>query len=49
MFFVSVDSEGFRFTVTSLESTLVRWLVSVAFKWVRAERARVQKCKGVKV
>ena len=36
MFFVSVDSGGFRFAVSYLESTLVRWLVSVAFKWVRA-------------
>jgi len=36
MFFVSVDSRGFRFVVSCLESTLVGWLVSVAFKWVRA-------------
>src|SRR6266403_1026854 len=36
MFFVSVDSRGFRFAVSCLESTLVGWLVSVAFKWVRA-------------
>ncbi len=36
MFFVSVDSRRFRFVVSCLESTLARWLVSVAFKWVRA-------------
>src|SRR6266850_2097450 len=36
MFFVSVDSRGFRFVVSCLESTLVGWLVSVAFKLVRA-------------
>jgi len=35
LFFVSVDSGGFRFVVSCLESTLVGWLVSVAFKWVR--------------
>jgi hypothetical protein len=49
MFFVSVDSEGFRFVVSCLESTLVGWFVSVAFKWVRAESARVEECKGVRV
>jgi hypothetical protein len=32
MFFVSVDSGGFRFAVSCLESTLVRWPVSIAFK-----------------
>jgi len=35
LFFVSVDSEGFRFVVSCLKSTLVGWFVSVAFKWVR--------------
>ena len=38
MFFVSVDSEGFILFVSCLESTLARWFVSVAFKWVRAAR-----------
>jgi hypothetical protein len=32
MFFISADSEGFRYAVSLLESTLVGWLVSVAFK-----------------
>jgi hypothetical protein len=47
MFFISVDSGGFRFAVSCLESTLAGWFVSVAFKWVREsmESARVQKCK----
>ena len=36
MFFVSVDSGGFRVVVSCLESTLVGWFVSVAFKWVSA-------------
>jgi hypothetical protein len=36
MFFISVDSGGFRLIVSCLESTLAGWLVSVAFKWVRA-------------
>jgi hypothetical protein len=36
LFFVSVDSGRFRFAINCLESTLVRWFVSVAFKWVRA-------------
>ena len=36
MFFGSVDSRRSRFVVSCLESTLVGWLVSVAFKWVRA-------------
>jgi hypothetical protein len=30
MFFVSVDSGGFRFVVSCLESILVEWLVSIA-------------------
>jgi hypothetical protein len=37
MFFISVDFEGFRCVVSCLESTLVGWLVSVAFKWFTAE------------
>jgi len=49
MFLVSVDSEGFRFAVSCLESTLVGWFVSVAFKGVRAERAGGQECESVKV
>src|SRR6266404_633015 len=36
MFFISVDSGGFRCAVSCLESTLVGWFVSVAFKRVRA-------------
>jgi len=37
MFFITVDFEGFRCVVSCLESTLVGWLVSVAFKWFTAE------------
>src|SRR6266403_2966975 len=36
MFFISVDSGGFRCAVSCLESTLVGWFVSVAYKRVRA-------------
>jgi hypothetical protein len=32
LFFVSVASKGVRFSVSPLDATLVRWLVSVAFK-----------------
>jgi hypothetical protein len=51
MFFISVDSGGFRFAVSCLESTLAGWFVSVGFKWVREsmESARVQKRKSAKV
>ncbi len=44
LFFVSVDSEGFMFGVSCLESTLVRSFVSVAFKWVRAARGNLVPC-----
>jgi hypothetical protein len=40
MFFISVDFEGFRCVVSCLESTLVGWLVSIAFKWVRQDMIR---------
>jgi hypothetical protein len=36
MFFISVDSEEVRYVVSCLELTLVGWLASVAYKWVRA-------------
>jgi hypothetical protein len=35
VFFISVASKGFSVYVSSLESTLAGWFVSVAFKWVR--------------
>src|SRR6266850_6801167 len=47
LFFVSVDSRGFTYVVSCLESTLAGWFVSVAFKWVRGMVETAFECSKV--